>query len=55
MFEEIQRHGHKDVVYVESLETAASHLKTILASNDILLTLGAGDVWKVGEMLLKEL
>lgn len=55
LFEEIQRHGHKDVVYVESLETAVSHLKTILAPNDILLTLGAGDVWKVGEMLLKEL
>jgi len=54
LFEEIQRHGHKDVVYAESLETAVSHLKTILASNDILLTLGAGDVWKVGEMLLKE-
>jgi len=55
LFEEIQRHGHKDVVYAESLETAVSHLKTILASNDILLTLGAGDVWKVGEMLLEEL
>ena len=55
LFEEIQRHGHKNVVYVESLETAVSHLKTILASNDILLTLGAGDVWKVGEMLLKDL
>jgi UDP-N-acetylmuramate--alanine ligase len=54
LFEEIQRHGHKDVVYAESLETAVSHLRTILASNDILLTLGAGDVWKVGEMLLKE-
>ncbi|MDH3882278.1 MAG: UDP-N-acetylmuramate--L-alanine ligase, partial [Desulfobacteraceae bacterium] len=26
LFEEIQRHGHKDVVYVESLESAASHL-----------------------------
>jgi len=55
LFEEIQRHGHKDVIYMESLEAAVLHLKTILASNDILLTLGAGDVWKVGEMLLKEL
>ena len=55
LFEEIQRHGHKDVVYAESFEAAVSHLKTILVSNDILLTLGAGDVWKVGEMLLKEL
>jgi UDP-N-acetylmuramate--alanine ligase len=40
---------------MESFEAAVLHLKTILASNDILLTLGAGDVWKVGEMLLKEL
>jgi UDP-N-acetylmuramate--alanine ligase len=55
LFEEIQRHGHKNVVYAENFEAAISHLKTILASNDILLTLGAGDVWKVGEMLLKAL
>jgi UDP-N-acetylmuramate--alanine ligase len=55
LFEEIQRHGHKDVVYAESLETAVSHLKEVLTPNDIMLTLGAGDVWKVGEMLLKEL
>ena len=52
LFEEIQRHGHKDVVYMDGLEAAVSHLKDILTENDILLTLGAGDVWKVGEMLL---
>ena len=55
LFEEIQRHGHKDVAFAESLETAVSHLKTILVPNDVLLTLGAGDVWKIGEMLLREL
>jgi len=55
LFEEIQRHGHKDVIYAESLEAAVSHLKEVLTLNDIMLTLGAGDVWKVGEMLLKEL
>lgn len=55
LFEEIQRHGHKDVVYMDGLEAAVSHLKNILKANDILLTLGAGDVWKVGEMLLEAL
>ena len=55
LFEEIQRHGHKDVVYVDGLEAVVSHLKDILTENDILLTLGAGDVWKVGEMLLEVL
>jgi UDP-N-acetylmuramate--alanine ligase len=55
LFEEIQRHGHKDVVYMAGLDAAVSHLKKILTANDILLTLGAGDVWKVGEMLLEAL
>jgi UDP-N-acetylmuramate--alanine ligase len=55
LFEEIRRHGHKDVVYMDGLEAAVSHLEKILKANDILLTLGAGDVWKVGEMLLEAL
>jgi UDP-N-acetylmuramate--alanine ligase len=55
LFEEIQHHGHKDVVYKDGLEAAVSYLKETLITNDILLTLGAGDVWKVGEMLLEAL
>jgi UDP-N-acetylmuramate--alanine ligase len=55
LFEEIQHHGHKDVVYMDGLEDAVSYLKKTLIANDILLTLGAGDVWKVGEMLLEAL
>lgn len=55
LFEEIQHHGHKDVVYKEGLDAAVSYLKKMLITNDILLTLGAGDVWKVGEMLLEAL
>ena len=46
---------HKEVVYFQDFETAVSHLIKILNPEDILLTLGAGDVWKVGEMVLKEL
>ena len=30
-------------------------IKEILKEGDILLTLGAGDVWKLGETVLKEL
>jgi len=55
LFAEIRAHGHKDVVFMESFETAISHLKQTLRSGDILLTLGAGDVYKLGESLLKEL
>jgi UDP-N-acetylmuramate--alanine ligase len=40
---------------MQDFETAVSHLKKVLTRSDILLTMGAGDVWKVGEMILKEL
>jgi len=54
LFEGIRLHGHRDVVYKQNFETTVSHLKEILTSNDILLTLGAGDVWKIGEMILDD-
>jgi UDP-N-acetylmuramate--alanine ligase len=53
--EGIQAHGHKEVIYTEGIEAAADYLKRNLKPSDVLLTLGAGDVWKVGELLLKEL
>jgi UDP-N-acetylmuramate--alanine ligase len=51
----IEAHGHKEVRYAETLEAAASELKDLLKPGDLLLTLGAGDVWKAGAMLLERL
>jgi len=53
MCEEIMAHGHREVICKKSFKGAVSHLKGILKPGDILLTLGAGDVWKVGEEILK--
>jgi UDP-N-acetylmuramate--alanine ligase len=53
--ERIIAHGHRQVVCSESLPAAAALLKTLLSPGDLLLTLGAGDVWKVGAELLKDL
>ncbi len=53
--EGIQAHGHKEVFCAEGMQNAVEHLKSSLKPGDILLTLGAGDVWKVGEQLLREL
>jgi len=55
LFAEIRAHGHKDVVYMPNFETTIAHLKQTLRSGDILLTLGAGDVYKLGESLLDQL
>ena len=53
--EGIQAHGHKDVHCLKEMNDAIAHLKKNLQPGDVLLTLGAGDVWKLGEQLLKEL
>jgi len=53
MCEEIRAHGHKLVICKKSIKGAVSHLKNVLKPGDILITLGAGDVWKVGEEILK--
>ncbi|RZB30767.1 MAG: UDP-N-acetylmuramate--alanine ligase [Desulfobacteraceae bacterium Eth-SRB1] len=50
--EGISAHGHKEVICVRGLKASSSCLKEILKKGDILLTLGAGDVWKVGEDIL---
>jgi len=52
--ERIIAHGHKQVVFSEGISTTGALLKTLLAPGDLLLTLGAGDVWKVGAELLRE-
>jgi UDP-N-acetylmuramate--alanine ligase len=50
---QIAAHGHKQVVFADGIADAAEQLKSLLAPGDLLLTLGAGDVWKVGAELLK--
>jgi UDP-N-acetylmuramate--alanine ligase len=53
--EGIKAHGHKDVNYMDSKESVVSELTRILKPKDLVLTLGAGDVWKVGTLLLEAL
>ena len=52
--EEIKAHGHKEVIFADGFKAALSHLKQTLQPGDVLLTLGAGDVWKVGDMFLNK-
>jgi len=45
--------GHRDVHYVEDKNAVAEFLEGIVKSGDMLITLGAGDVYKIGERFLK--
>jgi UDP-N-acetylmuramate--alanine ligase len=53
LYEGIRLHGHKHVVYQEGVDGAVSYLRDAVGAGDVVLTLGAGDVWKVGAGLLK--
>ena len=55
MCEGIRQHGHRKVICKDTLADVANELKDILLPGDVLLTLGAGDVWRVGEILLAEM
>lgn len=47
--------GHRDVTYIADKGEIADRLVKILRQGDLLVTLGAGDVWKVGEEVLRRL
>ncbi len=49
----VGRMTHPGVQYLAGLEDAASYLANHLAPDSVVLTLGAGDVWKVGERVLE--
>ncbi len=51
----VRAHGHKKVVCIQRMEDAATHLGELVAQGDVVITLGAGDVWKIGESLLTQL
>ncbi len=51
----IVKHGNKEVQTVDDREQATEALSKIVKPGDLVLTLGAGDVWKVARDLAKRL
>ena len=50
--EGIRANSQKNVICMENQEAVIAHLKSILKEGNLLLTLGAGDVWKIGETFI---
>lgn len=50
---EIRRHGQKDVVHIGNRELIPEHLAGIVKEGDIVITLGAGNIWQQGEALVR--
>jgi len=50
---ELQRHGQKTVSYVAERELIPEYLAGVVREGDIVITLGAGNIWQQGEALVK--
>jgi UDP-N-acetylmuramate--alanine ligase len=50
-----EQYGHKNVIYVEDKTLVTETLKEISKPGDIIITMGAGDIYKFGEEFAKEL
>ncbi len=50
-----QRYGHREVHYVADKENLPSMLGALLKEGDVVITMGAGDIWKYGKRLLERL
>jgi UDP-N-acetylmuramate--alanine ligase len=48
-----QKLGHRSVFYVPQVDEVASFLENLVKENDMVISLGAGDVHKVGTRLLE--
>ncbi|MBE0617012.1 MAG: UDP-N-acetylmuramate--L-alanine ligase, partial [Proteobacteria bacterium] len=51
----IRAHGHKEVEFVPDLARVPEFLESRLREGDLMVTLGAGNVWQAGEALLQRL
>ncbi len=55
LYDGIKSRGHKDAAFIPTHDEAVEWVSGNAAPGDIIITLGAGDVWKVGEAVLKRL
>jgi UDP-N-acetylmuramate--alanine ligase len=51
--EETEKYGHRNVRYIGAIESGADALKAIVQPGDLVMTLGAGSVSKVGDEFLQ--
>ena len=47
--------GHKNVLYVENKYDIPKVINDIKREGDIIITMGAGDIWKIGEKFVEQL
>ncbi|HBO83684.1 MAG: UDP-N-acetylmuramate--L-alanine ligase [Deltaproteobacteria bacterium GWC2_42_11] len=55
LFHGIKGYGHRDVTYIPDKKDVPAHLAKIVRSGDMVIIMGAGDIWQTGEEILKQM
>ncbi|HNR65718.1 MAG TPA: UDP-N-acetylmuramate--L-alanine ligase [Atribacterota bacterium] len=55
IYQKIKKEQGENIYYLPGREDTVSFLRGIIAPGDIVITMGAGDVWKVGTELAKKI
>jgi UDP-N-acetylmuramate--alanine ligase len=50
-----KNYGHKNVHYIKDKQNLPKELKTITEKGDIIITMGAGDIYRYGEKFVNEI
>ncbi|MDO9585699.1 MAG: cyanophycin synthetase, partial [Syntrophales bacterium] len=53
--EGIRSRGHRDATHIVSFDAMVSHLMEIAGPSDVIITFGAGSVYKIGEAFLAKM
>ena len=53
--EGVREYSHKDVTYLANKKEIVAHLLRIVTPGDLVITLGAGDIWQVADELVNRL
>lgn len=55
LYNNIKTYGHRDVVYIPDKKDIPDYLNKIAKPGDMVITLGAGDIWQVGEEIMQKM
>jgi UDP-N-acetylmuramate--alanine ligase len=55
IYDSLIERGHNNVYYMPDLEDICGKLIPMLIPGDLVITMGAGNIWQIGEMLYKSL
>ena len=55
IYNETKSLGHKNVFYINNLENLNDELNKIVQKNDMVITIGAGTIWRYGQAYYENL